>query len=77
METPELQEAFNLGKMVGEAMAKIQEQERIIELIEEMDVTITDANDEPVDIIKLDFSGLYEQIRGHSEGDLNADFSLD
>ena len=77
METPEQQEAFNLGKMVGEAMARIQEQERIIQLIEEMDVTITDADDEPVDIIRVDFSGLFEQIRGHNEEDLNAGFSLD
>lgn len=77
METPEQKEAFNLGKMVGEAMARIQEQERIIGLIEEMDVAITDANDEPVEIIKVDFSGLYEQIRGHNQEDLDADFSLD
>lgn len=58
---------FHLGKMVGETMGRVAEQERIIKLIEEMEVTITDLDDEPVDIIKLDFSGLYEQIRGHGD----------
>lgn len=67
---------FDLGKMVGETMGRIAEQERIIKLIEEMDVTITDLEDEPVDVIKVDFSGLFEQIRGHGE-DHNADNRLD
>jgi hypothetical protein len=67
---------FDLGKMVGETMGRIAEQERIIKLIEEMDVTITDLEDEPVEIIKVDFSGLFEQIRGHGE-DQDADNRLD
>jgi hypothetical protein len=68
---------FHLGKMAGEVMGRIAEQERIIKLIEEMDVSITDMNDDPVDIIKVDFTGLYEQIRGHGEDDLDVDHRLD
>jgi hypothetical protein len=70
-------EQFNLGRMVGETLGRISEQERIIALLEALDVTVTDEDDEPVEIIQMDWTRLITEIRGHSEEDSNASDYLD
>jgi hypothetical protein len=56
-------EDFNLGKMVGEAMGRIDEQERIIGLIEDTELTFIDPLDNKVKRIDMDWTELFEQIR--------------
>jgi hypothetical protein len=70
-------EQFTLGRMVGETLGRISEQERIIALLEDLDVTVTDEDDEPVEIIQMDWTRLITEIRGHSEEDSNASDYLD
>lgn len=70
-------EQFTLGRMVGETLGRISEQERIIALLEALDVTVTDEDDEPVEIIQMDWTRLITEIRGHSEEDSNASDYLD
>lgn len=70
-------EQFTLGRMVGETLGRISEQERIIALLQDLDVTVTDEDDEPVEIIQMDWTRLITEIRGHSEEDSNASDYLD
>lgn len=58
---------FYLGQQVGESIGRAAEQERIIEIIQNMEITITDIDDEPVEILKMDWDNLIEQIRNPEE----------
>lgn len=62
-EQPE-SEDFHLGKMVGEVMGRIAEQERISDLLDDIQVSIYDEKTQQIKFIEMDWSDLKREIRG-------------
>lgn len=54
---------FNLGKQLGEVIGAVRTQERIIGLIEDLELTYIDPDSEEVKVIDMDWGDLFEQIR--------------
>jgi len=54
---------FHLGKMVGETMGRISEQERIIALLEEVEISFFDNDKDQVQTLQPDWTDLFRQIR--------------
>lgn len=63
-ETPE-SEDFHLGKMVGEVMGRIAEQERLCELLEDIEIFYPGPDGQPV-FLAMDWSDLRKEIRRES-----------
>lgn len=58
---------FNLGKLVGEHLALITERKRIIELIENLQLTTIDPVTQEVQEIEMDWGPLFDQINNPEE----------
>ena len=54
---------FHLGKMVGETLGRISEQERIIALLEEIEISFFDNEKDQIQTLQPDWSDLFRQIR--------------
>jgi hypothetical protein len=54
---------FHLGKMVGETLGRISEQERIIALLEEVEISFFDDEKDQIQTLQPDWSDLFRQIR--------------
>lgn len=54
---------FHLGKMVGETLGRISEQERIIALLEEVEISFFDNEKDQIQTLQPDWSDLFRQIR--------------
>lgn len=57
---------FHLGKMVGETMGRISEQERIIALLEEVEISFFDDERDRIQTLQPDWTDLFRQIRRES-----------
>jgi hypothetical protein len=62
-------EQFQLGKMVGEAMATIRERERIAELIRTLQLTTIDPVTQEVTKVDMDWGPLFDQIHEPEDED--------
>jgi hypothetical protein len=54
---------FHLGKMVGETLGRISEQERIIALLEEVEISFFDDERDQIQTLNPDWTDLFRQIR--------------
>jgi hypothetical protein len=54
---------FHLGKMVGETLGRISEQERIIALLEEVEISFFDDERDQIQTLNPDWTDLFKQIR--------------
>jgi hypothetical protein len=54
---------FHLGKMVGETLGRISEQERIIAMLEEVEITFFDEENDTIQKVQPDWTDLFRQIR--------------
>ena len=59
-------EQFHLGKMVGETLGRISEQERIVALLEQIEVTYYDDELDRVVLLTPDFTDIFRIIRRES-----------
>lgn len=57
---------FHLGKMVGETLGRISEQERIIAMLEEVEITFFDEDTDSIQRVQPDWTKLFSQIRRES-----------
>lgn len=54
---------FHLGKMVGETMGRISEQERIIAILQEVEISFYDSDKDALQTLQPDWTNLFKQIR--------------
>lgn len=54
---------FHLGKMVGETLGRISEQERIIAMLEEVEISFFDDENDMIQRVQPDWTDLFRQIR--------------
>jgi len=54
---------FHLGKMVGETLGRISEQERIIALLQEVEISFFDDEKDSMQTLQPDWTDLFRQIR--------------
>ncbi len=54
---------FHLGKMVGETLGRISEQERIIAMLEEVEISFFDDENDMIQRVQPDWTDLFKQIR--------------
>lgn len=54
---------FHLGKMVGETLGRISEQERIIAILEEVEISFFDDDKDALQTLQPDWTDLFRQIR--------------
>jgi len=54
---------FHLGKMVGETLGRISEQERIIAMLEEVEISFFDDENDTIQRVQPDWTDLFRQIR--------------
>ena len=54
---------FHLGKMVGETLGRISEQERIIALLAEVEISFFDEEKDKFQTLQPDWTDLFRQIR--------------
>lgn len=54
---------FHLGKMVGETLGRISEQERIIAMLEEVEISFFDEENDTIQKVQPDWTDLFRQIR--------------
>lgn len=57
---------FHLGKMVGETLGRISEQERIIAMLEQVEISFFDEENDMTQKITPDWTDLFSQIRRES-----------
>lgn len=55
---------FEVGRQVGIIEGKVREQERIIAMIENLQLTTIDPHTQESRIIEMDWGSLFEEIRG-------------
>ena len=57
---------FHLGKMVGETLGRISEQERIIAMLQEVEISFFDDEKDTIQRVQPDWTDLFSEIRRES-----------
>jgi hypothetical protein len=60
-------EEWELGRQVGILEGRIREQERIITMIENLQLTTLNPQTQESQLIEMDWGSLFEEIRGGEE----------
>lgn len=57
-----------MGKMVGETMGRLSERIRIIDLIENLELTTVNPVTQEVSAVEMDWGTLFDEINNPEEG---------